>query len=87
MTTDQITNQMFQRAHFAAILCGILQEWPDEEVTEVKFNDIRTFVCKSLQRCSNYGVGDQIEDKLLQVANDYIGQHNAVIEANQILNQ
>ena len=85
MTTDQITNQMFQRAHFAAILCGILQEWPSEE--EVTFNDIRNFICKSLQRCSQYGVGDQIEDKLLQAANDYIDQHNSVVEVNQILKQ
>lgn len=85
MSTDQITNQMFQRAHFAAILCGILQEWPSEE--EVTFNDIRTFICKSLQRCGNHGVDDHIEQTLLRSANDYIDQHNAVIEANQILNQ
>lgn len=76
---------MFQRAHFAAILCGILQEWPSEE--EVTFNDIRTFICKSLQRCGNHGVDDHIEQTLLRSANDYIDQHNAVIEANQILNQ
>lgn len=85
MTTDQITNQMFQRAHFAAILCGILQEWPSEE--QVTFNDIRTFICQSLQRCSTRGVDDHIEHTLLRSANDYIDQHNAVIEANQILNQ
>ena len=85
MTTDQITNQMFQRAHFAAILCGILQEWPSEE--EVTFNDIRTFICQSLSRCSNHGVDDHIEQTLLRSANNYIDQHNAVIEANQILNQ
>ena len=85
MTTDQITNQMFQRAHFAAILCGILQEWPSEE--QVTFNDIRTFICQSLQRCGNHGVDDHIEHTLLRSANDYIDQHNAVIEANQILNQ
>jgi hypothetical protein len=83
MTTDQI-NQMFQRAHFAAVLCGILGEWANEDVTH---DDIRNFICKSLQRCSQYGVGDQIEEKLLQVANDYIDQHNTLVEVNQILNQ
>lgn len=76
---------MYQRAHFAAILCGILEQWP--EGLEVTHEDIKTFICQSLSRCSNRGVGDQIEEKLLQVANDYIDQHNAVIEANQILNQ
>lgn len=85
MTTDQITNQMFQRAHFAAILCGILQEWPAE--SEVTHEDIKTFICKSLQRCGNHGVDDHIEHTLLKSANNYIEQHNAIIEAKQILNQ
>lgn len=73
---------MYQRASFAAILCSLLAD-TDAVLTH---EDVKIVICKGLERCSRFGVGDHIDDVLLKRANAFVDQHNTLVEARQILN-
>lgn len=83
MLPTEITNSCYQRASFAAILCSLLTD-TEQELTH---EDVKILICQGLQRCSQFGVGDHIEEVLLKRANSFVEQHNTLIEAKQILNQ
>lgn len=79
---EQITQSLFQRAIFAALISNILNHKEDLSHDKLKFA-----ICQAVGKMLEDGftVGDDIEMALVQFCNDHANEHNAMVEVRKML--